>query len=71
MPGSKGILTEEEIWAIVLYIRHLPPAGSLGEPPVYNGDDCTSSSQAGSEAPGAAQGPAHPGTSHEAHASRK
>jgi len=35
MPGSKGILSDEEIWSTVLFIRHLPPAGSLGEPPFY------------------------------------
>jgi mono/diheme cytochrome c family protein len=40
MPSSKGILTDEEIWLAVLYIRHLPPAGSLGEPPMYCGEDC-------------------------------
>jgi len=40
MPASRGILSEEEIWAIVLYIRHLPPAGSLGEPAVYSGETC-------------------------------
>jgi mono/diheme cytochrome c family protein len=40
MPGSKGILTENEIWSIVVYIRRLPPAGSLGEPPMYSGDPC-------------------------------
>ena len=40
MPGSKGVLTDEEIWSIVLYIRHLPPAGSLGEPAMYSGEDC-------------------------------
>lgn len=39
MPGSKGVLTEEEIWSTVIYIRHLPPAGSLGEPMMYSGDD--------------------------------
>ncbi len=39
MPASKGILTEEEIWSIVVYIRHLPPAGSLGEPAMYSGED--------------------------------
>src|SRR6202140_5260465 len=33
MPASKGILTDNETWSIVVYIRHLPPAGSLGEPP--------------------------------------
>ena len=40
MPGSKGILTDKEIWSIVVYIRHLPPAGSLGEPAMYSGDPC-------------------------------
>jgi mono/diheme cytochrome c family protein len=35
MPGSKGILNDDEIWSIVLYLRHLPPAGSLGEPQMY------------------------------------
>jgi mono/diheme cytochrome c family protein len=35
MPGSKGILSDEEIWSIVTYLRHLPPAGSLGEPEMY------------------------------------
>lgn len=40
MPASRGILSDDEIWAIVLYIRHLPPAGSLGEPAVYSGDGC-------------------------------
>jgi len=39
MPASKGILTEDELWSIVLFIRHLPPAGSLGEPLFYSGDD--------------------------------
>ena len=35
MPGSKGILSDDEIWSIVVYLRHLPPAGSLGEPEMY------------------------------------
>jgi S-disulfanyl-L-cysteine oxidoreductase SoxD len=35
MPGAKGILSNEEQWAIVDFLRHLPPAGSLGEPPMY------------------------------------
>lgn len=35
MPGSKGILSDDEIWSIVLYLRHLPQAGSLGEPEMY------------------------------------
>jgi mono/diheme cytochrome c family protein len=36
MPGSRGILSDEEIWSTVLFIRHLPSAGSLGDPPMYN-----------------------------------
>jgi len=36
MPGSKGILSDEEIWSTVLFIRHLPPAGSLGDPAMYS-----------------------------------
>ena len=35
MPGSHGELSDEEIWSIVLYLRHLPPAGSVGEPEMY------------------------------------
>ena len=35
MPGSKNTLSDDEIWSIVLYLRHLPPAGSLGEPEMY------------------------------------
>jgi mono/diheme cytochrome c family protein len=35
MPGSAGILSDDEIWSIVRYLRHLPPAGSLGEPSMY------------------------------------
>ena len=39
MPASRGILNDEEMWRIVLFIRHLPPAGSLGEPPMYGEGD--------------------------------
>jgi cytochrome c553 len=35
MPGSKGMLSDDEIWATVLFIRHLPPQGSLGDPSLY------------------------------------
>jgi mono/diheme cytochrome c family protein len=35
MPAARGILNDEEIWRIVLWLRHLPPAGSLGDPPAY------------------------------------
>jgi mono/diheme cytochrome c family protein len=37
MPPSKGEFSTPEIWDLVLYIRHLPKAGSLGEPAVYGG----------------------------------
>ena len=36
MPGSKGILSDDEMWSIIAYLRHLPPAGSLGEPEMYS-----------------------------------
>jgi mono/diheme cytochrome c family protein len=36
MPGAKGVLSDEEIWSAVLFIRHLPPAGSLGDPSLYD-----------------------------------
>jgi mono/diheme cytochrome c family protein len=39
MPASKGILNDDEIWQIVIYLRNLPPKGSLGEPTVYNGQE--------------------------------
>ncbi len=35
MPGSKGTLSDDELWSIVVYLRHLPPAGSLGTPEMY------------------------------------
>ena len=35
MPGSRGTLSDEEIWSMVRFIRHLPPAGSVGEPDIY------------------------------------
>lgn len=41
MPASKDVFRDEEIWQLVLYIRHLPPKGSLGEPQVYGGSGCT------------------------------
>lgn len=35
MPGSKGTLSDDELWSIVAYLRHLPPAGSQGVPDMY------------------------------------
>ncbi|MEG9437458.1 c-type cytochrome [Edaphobacter sp. HDX4] len=39
MPSSKGILSDDDMWTIVVYLRHLPPAGSLGEPRTYSGEE--------------------------------
>jgi mono/diheme cytochrome c family protein len=35
MPGSKGTLNDDELWSIVVFLRHLPPAGSQGVPDIY------------------------------------
>lgn len=35
MPGSKGTLSDDELWSIVAYLRHLPAAGSQGTPDMY------------------------------------
>jgi len=35
MPGSKGTLSDDELWSIVVYLRHLPPKGSQGVPEIY------------------------------------
>lgn len=40
MPASRDLLSDEEIWRIVAYLRHLPPAGSLGDPAAYAGTPC-------------------------------
>ena len=39
MPASKGTLSDDDMWTIVVYLRHLPPAGSLGEPSAYSGNE--------------------------------
>ena len=44
MPAANGILNDEEIWSIVLYLRHLPGKGSLGEPQSYSGEPVATSS---------------------------
>lgn len=36
MPGAKDILSDEEQWSIVVFLRHLPPVGSQGEPEMYS-----------------------------------
>jgi cytochrome c553 len=35
MPGSKGTLSDDELWSIIVYLRHLPPVGSQGIPQMY------------------------------------
>ncbi|HEV2486795.1 MAG TPA: c-type cytochrome [Terracidiphilus sp.] len=35
MPGSKGTLSDDELWSIIVYLRHLPPSGSQGTPEMY------------------------------------
>jgi mono/diheme cytochrome c family protein len=37
MPPSRDEFSDDDMWAMVNYIRHLPPIGSLGEPNVYGG----------------------------------
>jgi len=37
MPPSEGEFADREMWEMVLYIRHLPKAGSLGVPAMYSG----------------------------------
>ena len=39
MPASRGILSDDDMWTIVVFLRHLPPAGSLGEPRAYSGEE--------------------------------
>ncbi len=36
MPGSKGTLSDDELWSIIVFLRHLPPAGSQGIPDLYS-----------------------------------
>lgn len=35
MPGSKGILSDDELWSIIIFLRRLPPEGSQGDPEMY------------------------------------
>ncbi len=36
MPGSKGVLSDDELWSIVVFLRHLPPAGSQSAPETFD-----------------------------------
>jgi mono/diheme cytochrome c family protein len=35
MPGSKGTLGDDELWSIIIFLRHLPRAGTQGVPEMY------------------------------------
>jgi mono/diheme cytochrome c family protein len=35
MPGSKGTLNDDELWSIIVFLRHLPPKDSQGIPDIY------------------------------------
>jgi cytochrome c553 len=35
MPGSKGTLSDDELWSIVIFLRRLPPVGTQGTPEMY------------------------------------
>ena len=35
MPGWSGVLEDDEMWAIVRFMRHLPAKGSMGVPAIY------------------------------------
>ncbi len=35
MPGSRGTLSDDELWSIIVFLRHLPPRGSQGTPEMY------------------------------------
>ena len=37
MPPSKGEFSDDDMWQMVVFIRHLPKQGSLGTPKVYGG----------------------------------
>ena len=47
MPASKGLLSDQEMWQIVRYLRALPLAGSLGTPRAYSGNEYGSPSANG------------------------
>jgi mono/diheme cytochrome c family protein len=36
MPPSAGEFSDDDMWLMVLYLRHLPAKGSLGDPPIYS-----------------------------------
>lgn len=65
MPASRGILSSEEIWSIVVFLRQLPPKGSLGEPGVYTGA-CPSQPEESYSSDGSASADPKKGQGHDA-----
>jgi mono/diheme cytochrome c family protein len=57
MPGWKGIVDDNEQWAVISYLRHLPAKGSLGAPAIYKEEEEEHKSMEAGEKPGAQ--PAH------------
>jgi mono/diheme cytochrome c family protein len=39
MPAWKGTLSDEEMWKVVDFLRHLPAKGSLGIPDIYKEEE--------------------------------
>jgi mono/diheme cytochrome c family protein len=39
MPGWNGILEDDEMWKIVVFMRNLPAKGSLGAPAIYKEEE--------------------------------
>jgi hypothetical protein len=50
MPGTKGVLTDQQIWSIVLHIRHLGPTGGLVTAEASTGGPSISARCVGSKA---------------------
>lgn len=50
MPGSKGVLTDQQIWSIVLYLRHLTPTVGLAPVEARSGGPSSSATYVGSKA---------------------
>jgi mono/diheme cytochrome c family protein len=58
MPGWKDILTDDEMWKMVVYLRHLPAKGSLGTPEVFK-EEAEQHEHAEHEHGGEKKAPAH------------
>src|SRR5579872_1808775 len=50
MPGAKGVLTDQQMWSIALYLRHLTPTGGLAPLEAKAGVPSGSATYVGSKA---------------------